>query len=54
VNRSGERERGKKLVVSDTKIVGKENNLTSFLNVPRPCPFVLPVRVSHLTGVIEV
>jgi hypothetical protein len=33
---------------------GKEKNLSSVLKVPRQCPFVLAVRVNHLTGIIEV
>jgi hypothetical protein len=31
----------------------RENNFTSVLKVPRHCPFVLPVGVKHLTGIIE-
>jgi hypothetical protein len=49
-----ERKREKWVVVRDTTKVGREKNLASGLKVPRHCPFVLPVRVKHLTGIIEV
>jgi hypothetical protein len=32
---------------------GRENNLSSVLNVPSHCPFVLPVSVKHLTRIIK-
>jgi hypothetical protein len=42
--REKEREREKWVVVRDTTMGGKENNLSSVLKVPRQCPLVLPVR----------
>jgi hypothetical protein len=47
-------EREKWVRVRDTTMGGREKNLTSVFVVPRQCPFVLPVRVKHLTGIIEV
>jgi hypothetical protein len=31
-----------------------ETHLSSVLKVSRQCPIVLPIRVKHLTGIIEV
>jgi hypothetical protein len=42
------------VVVRGTRVGGKEKNLSSVLKVPRFCPFVLSVRVKHLTGIVEV
>jgi hypothetical protein len=46
---SGQREREKWVVVRDTTMGGRENNLISVLEVPSHCPFVLPLAPS--TGV---